>query len=158
MVSRLSVFSTAFLLRILPFRSGFPLSRSWWAIASGVMFGTLIGFLSSPLIFARVCHPFLLLCVRSIPVIVSSHFCFLVSLMWSFRLAPASIVSALKGSASYSSGQCFRSSADSGVRPDMYLVLQPRGMHLRAHTRTRSLKDLYAFHDGEAREVMPLSL
>ena len=33
----------------------------------------------------------------------------------------------------------------------MYLVLQPRGMHLRAHTRTRSLKDLYAFHDGEAR-------
>ena len=103
MVSRLSVFSTAFLLRILQFLSGFPLSRSWWAIASGVMFGELISFLSSPLIFERVCHPFLLLCVRSIPVIVSSHFCFLVSLMWSFRLAPASIVSSLKGSASYSS-------------------------------------------------------
>ena len=73
MVSRLSVFSTAFLLRILQFWSGFPLSRSWWAIASGVMFGTLIGFRSSPLIFARVCHPFLLLCVRWIPVIVSSQ-------------------------------------------------------------------------------------
>ena len=39
----------------------------------------------------------------------------------------------------------------------MYLVRQPRGMHLRAHTRTRSLKDFYAFHAGEAREVMPLS-
>ena len=39
----------------------------------------------------------------------------------------------------------------------MYLVRQPRGMHLRAHTRTRSLKDLYDFHDGEAREVMPLA-
>ena len=102
MVSELSVFSTAFLLRILQFLAGFPLSRSWWAIASGVMFGELIGFLSSPLIFERVCHPFLLLCVRSIPVIVSSHFCFLDSLMWSFRLAPASIVSSLNGSASYS--------------------------------------------------------
>ena len=31
MVSYLSVFSTAFLLRILQFWSGFPLSRSWWA-------------------------------------------------------------------------------------------------------------------------------
>ena len=103
MVSCLSVFSTAFLLRILQFWSGFPLSRSWWAIASGVMFGELIGFLSSPLIFERVCHPFLLLCVRSMHVIVSSHLCFLVSLMWSFRLVPASIVSSLKGSASYSS-------------------------------------------------------
>ena len=51
MVSRLSVFSTAFLFRILQFWSGFPLSRSWLAIASGVMFGELIGFLSSPLIF-----------------------------------------------------------------------------------------------------------
>ena len=39
----------------------------------------------------------------------------------------------------------------------MYLTRQPRGMHLQAHTRTRSLKDLYAFDDGEAREVMPLS-
>ena len=39
----------------------------------------------------------------------------------------------------------------------MYLVLHPRGMHLRAHTRTRSLKDVYAFHDGEEREVMPSS-
>ena len=39
----------------------------------------------------------------------------------------------------------------------MNLVRQPRGMHMRAHTLTRSLKDLYAFHDGEAREVMPLS-
>ena len=39
----------------------------------------------------------------------------------------------------------------------MYLVQQPRGMHLRTHTRTRSLKDLYAFHDVEAREVIPLS-
>ena len=103
MVSRLSVFSTAFLLRILPFSSGFPLSRSWWAIASGVMFGELIGFLSSPLIFERVCHPFLLLCVKPIPVIVYSHFSFLDSSMWSFRLVPASIVSSLKGSASYSS-------------------------------------------------------
>ena len=55
------------------------------------------------LIFERVCHPFLLLCVRSTPVIVSSHFCFLVSLMWSFRLVPASMVYSLKGSASYSS-------------------------------------------------------
>ena len=36
----------------------------------------------------------------------------------------------------------------------MYLVRQPCG---RAHTRTRSLDDLHAFHDGEAREVMPLS-
>ena len=69
-VSWLSVFSTDFLLRILQFWSGFPLSRSWCAIASGVMFGELIGFLSSPLIFARVCHPFLLLCVRSTVVIV----------------------------------------------------------------------------------------
>ena len=51
MVSRLSVFSTAFLFRILQFWSGLPLSRSWLAIASGVMFGELIGFLSSPLIF-----------------------------------------------------------------------------------------------------------
>ena len=51
MVSRLSVFSTAFLFRILQFWSGFPLSRSWLVIASGVMFGELIGFLSSPLIF-----------------------------------------------------------------------------------------------------------
>ena len=74
MVSWLSVFNTAFLLRILQFWSGFPLSRSSWAIASGVMFGELIGFVSSPLIFERVCHPFLLLSVRSIPVIVSSHF------------------------------------------------------------------------------------
>ena len=49
------------------------------------------------------------------------------------------------------------SSQDSGVRHDMYLAQQPRGMHLQAHTRTRSLKDLYAFDDGEAREVMPLS-
>ena len=32
MVSRLSVFSTAFLFRILQFWSGFPLSRSWLAI------------------------------------------------------------------------------------------------------------------------------
>ena len=64
MVSWLSGFSTAFLLCILLFWSGFPLSRSWWAIASGVMFGELIGFLSSPLIFERVCHRFLLLCVR----------------------------------------------------------------------------------------------
>ena len=39
----------------------------------------------------------------------------------------------------------------------MYLVRQPRGMHLRAHTRTRSLHDWHAFHDGEAREVMLLS-
>ena len=38
----------------------------------------------------------------------------------------------------------------------MYLVRQPRGMHFRAHPRTRSLKG-YAVHDGEAREVMPLS-
>ena len=51
MFSRLSVFSTAFLFRILQFWSAFPLSRSWLAIASGVMFGELIGFLSSPLIF-----------------------------------------------------------------------------------------------------------
>ena len=51
MVSRLSVFSTAFLFRILKFWSGFPLSRSWLEIASGEMFGELIGFLSSPLIF-----------------------------------------------------------------------------------------------------------
>ena len=92
MVSLLSVFSTAFLLRILPFWSGFPLSRSWWAIASGIKFGGLIGFLSPPLIFLAV--------VRK--VIVSSHIRFLVSLMWSFRLVPASIVSSLKGSASYS--------------------------------------------------------
>ena len=49
------------------------------------------------------------------------------------------------------------SSHDYGVRPDMYLARQPRGMHLQAHTRTRSLKDLYAFDDGEAREVMPVS-
>ena len=70
-------------------------------------------------------------------LIVSSHFTFLVSLMRSFRLVPASIVSSLKGSASNSSG----------VRPDMY----------QAHTRTRSLKDLYAIDDGKAREVMPLS-
>ena len=91
MVSQLSVFSTAFLLRILPFWSGFPLSSSWWAIMAGVMFGELIGFLYSPLIFERVCHPSLLLCVKSIPVIISSHFSFLVSLMWSFRLVPASI-------------------------------------------------------------------
>ena len=39
----------------------------------------------------------------------------------------------------------------------MYLARQPRGMHLQAHTRTRSLKDLYAFDDGEVREVMPVS-
>ena len=39
----------------------------------------------------------------------------------------------------------------------MHLVRQPRRMHLQAHTRTRSLKDLYEFHDDEAREVMPLS-
>ena len=71
MVSWLSVFSNAFLLCILPFWSGFPLSWSWWAIASGVMFGELIGYLSSPLIFERVCHRFLLLSVMSIPVIVS---------------------------------------------------------------------------------------
>ena len=103
MVSRLSVFSTAFVLRILQFWSGLPLSRSWWAIASVVMFGEPIGFLSSPLIFERVCHPFLLLCVKPIPVIVSSHFSFLDYLMWSFRLVPASIVSSLRGSASYSS-------------------------------------------------------
>ena len=49
------------------------------------------------------------------------------------------------------------SSQDSGVRPDTYLTQHPRGMHLQAHTRTRSLKDLYAFDDGEAIEVMPLS-
>ena len=49
------------------------------------------------------------------------------------------------------------SSQDSGVRPDMYLARQPSGMHLQAHIRTRSLKDVYAFDDGEAREVMPLS-
>ena len=96
MVSRLSVFSTAFLLRVLQFWSGFQLSRSWWAIASCVMFGELLGFLSSPLFFERVCHPFLLLCVKAIPVIISSHFSFLVSLMWSFRLVPASTVSSLK--------------------------------------------------------------
>ena len=53
MVSWLSVFSTAFLLHILPFWTGFPLSRSWWAIASGVMFGELIGFLSSLFIVER---------------------------------------------------------------------------------------------------------
>ena len=51
MVSRLSVFSTAFLFRILQYWSGLPLSRSWLAIALGVMFGELIGFLSSQLIF-----------------------------------------------------------------------------------------------------------
>ena len=39
----------------------------------------------------------------------------------------------------------------------MYLARQPRGMHLQAHARTRPLEDLYAFDDGEAREVMPLS-
>ena len=94
-----------------------PFSRSWWAIASGVIFGELICFMSTPFIFESVCHPFL-------TVIVSSHFCFLVSLMWSFRLEPALIVSSLKGSASYSSWKCFRSSPDSGVMPDMYLVRQ----------------------------------
>ena len=88
-------FLVRLLLRILQFWSGFPFSRSWWAIASGVMFGELIGFLSSPFVFERACHPFLLLCV-------SSHFSFQVSLMWSFTLVPASIVSSLKGSASYS--------------------------------------------------------
>ena len=59
MVSWLSVFSTAFLLRILQFWPGFPLSRRWWEITSGVMFGELVGFLWSPLIFERDLQPFL---------------------------------------------------------------------------------------------------
>ena len=71
MVSWLSVCSTAVLLRILPVWSGFPLSRSCWAIASGVMFGELIGFLSSPLNFEGR-PPFLaVMRVISLPISVS---------------------------------------------------------------------------------------
>ena len=101
MVSWLSVFSTGFLLHCLavfvrlPVEPGLVGNR----IRCNVRRADWLSVVS--IYRCEVCHPFLLLCVRSTPVIVSSHFCFLVSLTWSLihcRLVSASIVYSLKGS------------------------------------------------------------